>query len=357
MAGQDGPDEGCRRSRAAPSVPVTYFRRDNGATRMSNTTPPGWFPDPQVQGQQRYWNGNAWTEHTAPFQQPGQTFPSASPAGTNAASAGSADAGGRRNWFLRHPIVSGVAALVLILTAIGAAGGGGDSDERNKTSVASDTETNKATSTTSASPVAEATPAPEPVDTDGDGVSDADDFGPSDPQIRTAMDVDTDGDGVPDPNDDFPEDAKFSTDTDGDGVADRLDAFPKDPKYHSDSDGDGVADSEDAFPTDPSRAEITLAMENALDSAQSYLDISGFSRLGLIDQLSSKYGEGFRVEDATWAVDQLGADWKEQAVRSAKSYLSISPFSHQGLIEQLSSPYGDQFTVEEATYAVDKIGL
>ena len=98
-------------------------------------------------------------------------------------------------------------------------------------------------------------------------------------------------------------------------------------------------------------------MENALESAQNYLDISGFSRQGLIDQLSSDYADGFKLEDATWAVDQLDVDWKEQAVRSAKLYLDISSFSRQGLIDQLSSPYGDQYTVEEATYAVDKIGL
>lgn len=66
---------------------------------------------------------------------------------------------------------------------------------------------------------------------------------------------------------------------------------------------------------------------------------------------------GYKVEDATWAVDQLDVDWKKQAVRSAKNYLDYTPFSHQGLIDQLSSPYGAQFTLEEATYAVNKIGL
>ena len=98
-------------------------------------------------------------------------------------------------------------------------------------------------------------------------------------------------------------------------------------------------------------------MENALESAEGYLDYSAFSRLGLIDQLSSDYGEGFAVADATWAVDQTHADWKAQAVKSAKGYLDMSSYSRQGLIDQLSSPYGEQFTVEEATYAVNKIGL
>jgi hypothetical protein len=29
-------------------------------------TPAGWFPDPQLPGQLRYWDGAAWTAHTQP---------------------------------------------------------------------------------------------------------------------------------------------------------------------------------------------------------------------------------------------------------------------------------------------------
>lgn len=32
---------------------------------MSDTPPAGWYPDPQDNTRQRYWDGNAWTEHTA----------------------------------------------------------------------------------------------------------------------------------------------------------------------------------------------------------------------------------------------------------------------------------------------------
>ena len=32
-------------------------------------TPPGWYPDPQVPGQQRYWDGTAWTQSAAPAAQ------------------------------------------------------------------------------------------------------------------------------------------------------------------------------------------------------------------------------------------------------------------------------------------------
>src|SRR5215210_2825079 len=32
--------------------------------------PAGWYPDPQVTGQQRYWDGFQWTEQTAPAAAP-----------------------------------------------------------------------------------------------------------------------------------------------------------------------------------------------------------------------------------------------------------------------------------------------
>jgi hypothetical protein len=31
---------------------------------------PGWYPDDSVPGQQRYWDGAAWTSHTAPVDAP-----------------------------------------------------------------------------------------------------------------------------------------------------------------------------------------------------------------------------------------------------------------------------------------------
>jgi Host cell surface-exposed lipoprotein len=102
----------------------------------------------------------------------------------------------------------------------------------------------------------------------------------------------------------------------------------------------------------------TVSQQQALESAQSYLDLgSGFSRAGLIAQLDSPYGGKFSVADATWAADHSGADWDAQAVLAAKGYMQLGGFSRASLIDQLDSPYGGQFTLAQATYAANQVGL
>lgn len=97
-------------------------------------------------------------------------------------------------------------------------------------------------------------------------------------------------------------------------------------------------------------AELTGAQQNAVRSAEGYLDYSAFSKEGLIQQLSSDYGDGYEESDARVAVESLDVDWKEQAVRSAEEYLKLDGFSCQGLIDQLSSSYGDRYTEANARY-------
>lgn len=112
-------------------------------------------------------------------------------------------------------------------------------------------------------------------------------------------------------------------------------------------------------PAAPATPAITTSQQQALTSANGYLsDGQGFSRQGLINQLSSPSGEGFPVADATWAVDHSGADWKAQAVISAKGYMADGQgFSRSGLIDQLTSSSGEGFTYAQASYAVSQIGL
>lgn len=107
----------------------------------------------------------------------------------------------------------------------------------------------------------------------------------------------------------------------------------------------------------PTWAEgLTGPQKNAVRSAKQYLSTQGFSRDGLIQQLSSDAGDGYSVADATVAADSLNIDWNKQAVRSAKQYLSIMGFSCKGLIEQLSSSAGDRYTVSQATYGARQAG-
>jgi hypothetical protein len=101
----------------------------------------------------------------------------------------------------------------------------------------------------------------------------------------------------------------------------------------------------------------TAGQENARESAESYLESGSFSRRGLIEQLSSEYGEGYSKADAIYAVDALSATqpdlWRQQAAKAARSYLESSSFSRRGLIDQLESPYGEGFTHAQAVYGVN----
>ncbi len=125
----------------------------------------------------------------------------------------------------------------------------------------------------------------------------------------------------------------------------------------SSSAGAGKSAQTESVRATPAQADgLTRPQKNAVRSAKQYLSISGFSRSGLIRQLSSDAGDGYSVADATVAVNSLNVDWNEQAVRSAKQYLSISGFSCKGLIEQLSSSAGDGYTVSEATYGAQQAG-
>ena len=107
---------------------------------------------------------------------------------------------------------------------------------------------------------------------------------------------------------------------------------------------------------DTGRETLTGPQRNAARSAEQYLSMSGFSRDGLIQQLSSDAGEGYSVSDATVAVDSLNVDWNENAARSARQYLEMSGFSCKGLIEQLSSSAGEKYTLAQATYGARQAG-
>lgn len=102
-----------------------------------------------------------------------------------------------------------------------------------------------------------------------------------------------------------------------------------------------------AEPVDTNTSSSSAGEKNALESALSYLDYSAFSAEGLKEQLEF---EKFTSDEAQYAVDNCGADWKEEALESALQYLDYSGFSKQGLKEQLLF---EKFTEEQATYGVE----
>lgn len=97
-------------------------------------------------------------------------------------------------------------------------------------------------------------------------------------------------------------------------------------------------------------SSVSTGEKNALESALSYLEYSGFSAEGLKDQLEF---EKFTSDEAQYAVDHCGADWNAEALESAKSYLEYSGFSEKGLKDQLLF---EKFTEEEASYGVEHCG-
>ncbi|WP_162893187.1 Ltp family lipoprotein [Microbacterium halotolerans] len=101
---------------------------------------------------------------------------------------------------------------------------------------------------------------------------------------------------------------------------------------------------------EPEKPSLTVGQENAVGKAETYLDLMGFSRDGLIEQLEF---DGFTTEEATFAVDNVAPDWNKEAAEKAESYIDLMEFSRQGLIDQLVF---DGFTQEQAEHGASTVG-
>ena len=260
------------------------------------STPAGWYP--QADGQQRYWDGEQWTENFAPGSSPGL------PEGVSSETAPGA---ARKNWFLRHKVITAVGAVLLLAMFSGIAGGGG-----NKSDTIAPVGDQVATS--SAADQAAAAKA----------VADqaAADKAAADKAVLDKAAAD-----------------KAAADQ---AVLDKAAAA----KAAADK-----AAAAKAAAAEAAKPKFTVAQENAIRTAQDYIDYSGFSRSGLIDQLSF---DGFSAKDATVAVDSMKVNWNNQAARTAKDYIDYSGFSRSGLIDQLIF---DGYTKAQATYGANSVGL
>ena len=101
----------------------------------------------------------------------------------------------------------------------------------------------------------------------------------------------------------------------------------------------------------PEAPKESVSQANARESAETYLDLTAYSRSGLIKQLEF---EGYSNKDATYGVDAQKADWNKQAAASAQTYLDLTSYSREGLIDQLKF---EGYTPAQAEYGVNKVGL
>ena len=118
-----------------------------------------------------------------------------------------------------------------------------------------------------------------------------------------------------------------------------------------------AASAPPSTPAAPASPSMTDAQQQAVDAAQDYLSVGqGFSKQGLLSQLTSSAGNGFSKPDAEFAIHYLNPDWDQQAVDAAQGYLSVGQgFSEQGLLQQLTSSAGSGFTQAQAEYAVNRL--
>lgn len=80
---------------------------------MSDLPAAGWYPDPEHAGQQRYWDGQQWTEHRAPMADAGPPQWAANAGGTPAWSGAAAGGGmAQQNQKAVWALVLGILSLV-----------------------------------------------------------------------------------------------------------------------------------------------------------------------------------------------------------------------------------------------------
>jgi hypothetical protein len=159
----------------------------------------------------------------------------------------------------------------------------------------------------------------------------------------------------------------------GAGGSDDVDTKPQTSPFSATEEPEPTEAPATEEPTEepePEAPTFSVAQEAALRAAYSYVTTLDFSRAGLLDQLTSEYGEQIDPKTARWAVraletgdytlgdETIGVDWDAEAVEAAQSYLDLGLVSSRlDLIDQLTSEYGDQFTMEQAEYAANAVGF
>ena len=120
--------------------------------------------------------------------------------------------------------------------------------------------------------------------------------------------------------------------------------------YACGSGDDGKEAAKEPTKSEQQEPNATTGEKNALGSAENYLEMGGFSKKGLREQLDY---EGYSKEEIDYAIKNCDADWKEQCAKCAQNYMDTSNFSKDGLIEQLKF---EGFTNKQIEYGVKAVG-
>ena len=279
------------------------------------SSPAGWYPQPD--GQQRYWDGESWTENFAPGVMPG-THAGVLPATPSGVSSETHPPAARKNWFLRHKILTAIGAVLLLGTVSSLANGAGTKPDRVAAIDQVETSTAPAQSAADKAAAAQAV-----ID-------------------KAAADKVAADQAVVDQ-------AAADKAAAAQAVIDKAAA---DKAAAAKATADKAAAAKAAAAKKIADANrLTTAQENAKRKAESYLEMSGFSRSGLIGQLQF---EGFTANDAKRAIDSMNVNWNTEADQKAKSYVEMSGFSRSGLIEQLQF---EGFTSAQAAHGAASVGL
>ncbi|MGX1703215.1 Ltp family lipoprotein [Microbacterium sp. NPDC055357] len=295
---------------------ATHLEPTEPAAVVPPLTPPaGWYPDPQDPAAQRYWDGAQWTTHTAGTAPFGAATP-----GTPAADAGAETLPGgavavkrglpKLKWWQWTLIA--IAAIVLVSMVVNGVNGQRASSDAAAPKPTAAVE--QANEPVAAEKPVEMVEVPQLV---GSTVAEA----------RAKLD------------------AVGLRLAPGDAADDWV-VVTQQPTAGSHP----LEGLELSVTSEAPKPVYTLAQQNAIAKAQSYLKLMGFSRTGLIEQLEF---EGYSAEDATFGADNAGADWLAEAAEKAKSYLDMMAFSREGLYDQLAY---EGFTDAEIQHGLTAVG-
>ena len=225
----------------------------------SQGTPAGWYPDGS--GQQRFWDGSAWTEHTQPSEGIATNDnATATSAATSTTTMPAASAGNDRPWFKKKRFI--IPGVLIALLVIGSAiGGGGSSDDKPSSSAAAESSDATDTDVKSEAPKPEKTKAaPKLTSGQENALAAAENYLTVAPFSRKGLI------------------RQLSSDA-----------------------GDGYSKADATYAAEHVKVNYK---EQAARAAKAYLEISPFSRSGMIEQLSSDAGDGYTRAEAEYGAEK-----------------------------------------------------